>query len=133
MIIGCVIVKLKNNRENFGKNIKATYQKPRENANSLTLDDLHDYFKTMFGEAPTGHHFYENTFNETQSKDEHDELDSSFTETELRKVIFSLHNNKSPGLDSLTSEILKSAYDFISTFLLSLYNRMFNTGEYPRA
>ena len=114
----------------FWKNIKATYQKPRENANSLTLDDLHDYFKSMFGEAPTGHHFDENTFNETQSNDE---LDSSFTETELRKVIFSLHNNKSPGLDSLTSEILKSAYDFISPFLLSLYNRMFNTGEYPRA
>ena len=75
----------------------------------------------MFGEAPTGHHFDDNTFNETQSNDE---LDSSFTKTELRKVIFSLHNNKSPGLDSLTSEILKSAYDFISPFLLSLYNRM---------
>ena len=62
----------------FWKNIMATYQKPRENANSLTLDDLHDYFKSMFGEAPTGHHFDENTFNETQSNDE---LDSSFTET----------------------------------------------------
>ena len=62
-----------------------------------------------------------------------DELDSSFTETELRKVIFSLHNNKSPGLDSLTSEILKSASNFISPFLLSLYNRMFNTSGYPRA
>ena len=114
----------------FWKNIKATYQKPRENANSLTLDDLHDYFKSMFGEAPTGHHFDENIFNKTQSNDE---LDSSFTETELRKVIFSLHNNKLPGVDSVTSEILKSAYDFISPFLLSLYNRMFNTGEYPRA
>ena len=61
------------------------------------------------------------------------DLDVNFTESELRKVIFSLNNNKSPGIDSLTSEILKSAYDFISPFLLSLYNRMFNSGEYLRA
>ena len=62
--------------QEFWKNIKATYWKPRENANSQTLDNLHDYFKSLFGEAPTGHHFDENTFNETQSNDE---LDSSFT------------------------------------------------------
>ena len=70
----------------------------------------------MFGEAQTQHHFDESTLNQPQYDEE---LDSNFTENELRKVIFSLHNNKSPGLDSLTSEILKSAYNFISPFLLS--------------
>ena len=61
-----------------------------------------------------------------------EDLDSGFTESELRKVIFSLSNNKSPGLDSITSEILKLSYDFLAPFLLSLYNRMFNYGEKPR-
>ena len=30
-------------------------------------------------------------------------------------------------------EILKASYDYISPFLLILYNRLLNTGEYPRA
>ena len=60
-----------------------------------------------------------------------EDLDFHFTESELRKVIFSLNNNKSPGIDCITSEILKSAYDLISPFLLTPYNRMFNSGEYP--
>ena len=107
----------------------ATYQKTNENANSLTIEDLHYYFKSMFGETAATHYFDENTLNQMQSNED---LDSSFTESELREVIFSLNNNKSPGLDSITSEILKSSYDFISPLLLSLYNRMFNSGEYPR-
>ena len=61
-----------------------------------------------------------------------EDLDFDFTESELRKVIFSLNNNKSPGIDCIISEILKSAYDLISPFLLTLYSRMFNSGEYPR-
>ena len=84
----------------------------------------------MFGEVPEEHVFNENTLNQMEFNED---LDVNFTESALRKVIFSLNNNKSPGIDSLTSEILKSAYDFISPFLLSLYNRMFNSGEYPRA
>ena len=84
----------------------------------------------MFGEVPEEHVFKENALNQMEFNEN---LDVNFKETELRKAIFSLNNNKSPGIDSLTSEILKSAYDFISPFLLSLYNRMFNSGEYPRA
>ena len=62
-----------------------------------------------------------------------DELDMEFTESELHSALFSQNNNKSPGIDSITSEILKASYDFISPFLLYLYNRIFNTGQYPRA
>lgn len=114
----------------FWKNIKSTFKKSSENSTSLTVEDLHDHFKSVFGEEPAENDFNENIFNQTEFNED---LDVSFTESELRKVIFSLNNNKSPGIDSLTSEILKAAYDFISPFLLSLYNRMFNSGEYPRA
>ena len=114
----------------FWKNIKSVFKKSSENPTSLTVEDLHDHFKSMFGEVSEEHVFNENTLNQMEFNED---LDVNFTESELRKVIFSLNNNKSPGTDSLTSEILKSAYDFISPFLLSLYNRMFNSGEYPRA
>ena len=38
-----------------------------------------------------------------------------------------------PGIDSIPSEIFKASYDLISLFLLSLYNRIYATEEYPRS
>ena len=34
-------------------------------------------------------------------------------------------------MDSIPSEIIKGSYDNISPFLLKLYDKMYNTGEYP--
>lgn len=47
--------------------------------------------------------------------------------------MFSQKNNKTPGIDNISSEILKASYDFISPFLLNLYNRIYSTGDYPRS
>ena len=86
----------------------------------------------MFGDTPTDNHFDETIINQNQT-DFNEDCDSNFTEKELHKVIFSLKSNKSPGMDSITTEILKSSYNYTSQFLLTLYNRMFTSGEYPRA
>ena len=62
-----------------------------------------------------------------------DELDFEFTESELRWAVFAQTHNKSPGIDSISSEIQKASYDVISPSLLYLYNRMFRNGECPRS
>ena len=62
-----------------------------------------------------------------------EELDANLTESELRSAIFSQNSNKMPRIDSIPSEIFKASYDIISPFLLSLYKRMYATGEYPRS
>ena len=62
-----------------------------------------------------------------------DDLDYNFTEMELRQAVFSQKDNKSHGLDCISSEILKTSYDVISPCLLYLYNRMYSSGEYPRS
>ena len=92
------------------------------------MDDLCNHFKSLFGEAEPDNNFDENVLNE-QNFD--NDLDLEFSEDELRKVIFSLKNNKSAGIDSITGEILKASFEFISPFLLLLYNRMFSSSEYP--
>ena len=62
----------KKQRREFWKNINATDQKTNENANSLTIEDLHDYFKSIFGETPAYHHFDENALNQMQSNEDLD-------------------------------------------------------------
>ena len=62
-----------------------------------------------------------------------DEFDADFTESEIREAIFSQKDEKSPGIDNLPIEILKASYDYIAPFLLKVFNRLLNTGEYPRA
>ena len=62
-----------------------------------------------------------------------EELDAEFTESELHAAVFRQKNNKSPGIDNIPCEIIKAAYGVISPFLLNLYNRIYNTGEYPRS
>ena len=49
--------------------------------------------------------------------------------SELRRVVFAQKYNKSPGIDSISNEILKASYDVISPSLLYFYNRMFRNGE----
>ena len=78
----------------------------------------------MFGDTPTDNHFDETIINQNQTEFNED-LDSNFTENELHKVIFSLKSNKSPGMDSITTEILKSSYNYTSQFLLTLDNVYF--------
>lgn len=117
----------------FWKNIKKTYKKAGPSSDSLNIDQLHEHFQNMFGdhtelnqnnEHQTEPNLQSNAFNE--------DFDADFTLTELSRAVYSQNNNKTPGMDSIPSEIIKASYDNISTFLLKLYNKMYNTGEYPR-
>ena len=97
---------------------------------SLTAEELKNHFQEVFG-TETEHVENHADFNHDNHNVSDDELNGNFTYEELRKAVFSQKNNKSPGTDNLPSEILKASFDHISNFLLSLYNKMFSTGEYP--
>ena len=60
-----------------------------------------------------------------------DILDCPFTDEELKKVIYSLKSNKSPGTDGLIAEIFKCSYDILSPILLKMFNTIFYSGSYP--
>ena len=44
-----------------------------------------------------------------------------------------VYNNKSSGIDTLIAEVFKHSFNEISSFLLSLFNKLFRNGEYPKA
>ena len=112
----------------FWKVIKKQYKKKSPLSNTLTVDDIYTHFNDLYGSTP------EHNNPEPEVHGIYDEdLDIEFSDSELRDAIFSQNNNKSPGLDLLTSEMFKSAYNIISPLLLKLYNKVFSSGNYPSA
>ena len=116
----------KKDARKFWKSIKKSYKK----TNSLTVEQLHDHFKRMFGDQTEMEENNEPNINMNITSEE---LDTHFTYTELRSAVFSQKNNKSPGVDNITSEIIKASYDLVCPFLLKLYNHIYETGDYPRS
>ena len=118
----------KKDTRKFRKSIEKSYKKTNNAANSLTIEQLHDHFKSMFGEQtePDGNTEPNVNINLTS-----EELDTEFSYSELQSAVFSQNNNKTPGMDTITSEIIKASYDLICPFLLNLYNHMYETGRLP--
>jgi hypothetical protein len=52
-------------------------------------------------------------------------------EDEILKVIASLRNNKAPGIDKISSFIVKNIASQICGILSELFNRSMITGEFP--
>ena len=120
----------KKDTRKFWKSIKKSYKKTNNAENSLTVEQLHDHFKSMFGEQTEPD---ENTEPNVNINLISEELDTEFSYSELQSAVFSQNNNKTPGMDNITSEIIKASYDLICPYLLNLYNHMYETGDYPRS
>jgi len=71
------------------------------------------------------------TFEEVGNPPSIDDLDRPITREEIEKAVNNLKNNKSPGPDGVLAEMLKNALGTILPFLESLFNQIFNSGEYP--
>ncbi|XP_065321393.1 uncharacterized protein LOC135928857 [Gordionus sp. m RMFG-2023] len=56
---------------------------------------------------------------------------SGFSVVEIMNVIKKLRNNKAPGLDNITAEYLKIAPRTTSSFLLALFNKIWESGSTP--
>ena len=59
------------------------------------------------------------------------ELDFTITQHEIKDALKRLKNKKSPGIDGITSEMLKSGQDVLMPALLKVFNHIFRSGSYP--
>ncbi len=62
---------------------------------------------------------------------EEDILDSSITYNEIFQVFMSMSNGKAPGPDGIIIEMLKAASHMLCPIMLSLYNKILDTGDFP--
>lgn len=118
------------NPRKFWTNIRQTVNKTESKPDSLSLNDLMQHFKELYGETRDDSEIHAH---EDGPNIESAYLDRDFSEEEIRSAVFSQKNNKSPGVDNITSEMIKSSYEIISPFLLKLYKHLYSKGEYPRS
>ena len=62
-----------------------------------------------------------------------DTLDQPISENEIRESIEYLKNNKSPGIDGIPAEFFKKCSNIIVPLLWKLFNKIFNTGDFPES
>ena len=118
----------KTNPKSFWKNIKKQNKKNNAISEKLDIKDMFNHFNGLLGSEPAQEDI--NHANGPPLIDD-ENLDSEFTEAELKHAVFSQNNSKSPGNDQLIAEVFKTSFDMISTFLLSFYNKIFSPEYLP--
>ena len=61
------------------------------------------------------------------------EINEPFNETEIRKAIKELKNNKSPGIDMIKNEHIKASVDLMMPIYIKLFNLVFEHGIVPES
>ena len=96
----------------------------------MKIDYLFDHFRNIFSNDGQS----ENSENHKEENDTFDpDLDSDISLEELKNAVFHQKSNASYGRDNIYTEVIKSSFDIISPFLLTLINQIFNSGEYPES
>ena len=88
------------------------------------------HFQAVLGTEPTCDH---PVFTDETNPHSVDALDGPITQEEIARAIGHLKDNKSPGTDGILAEMLKNSLPQILPFLVVLFNRIFDSGEYPTA
>ena len=111
----------------FWKSLKTSINKTKQNNNDIKIEDLYNHFNDLLGQ-----NLDSDEINETEIPTIPDEeLDSKITEQEVRRAVFNQKNGKASGPDEISAEIIKASYEYISSFLVSIYNKLFENAQYP--
>ena len=116
----------------FWKYINKYKAKPASSSNDVNIDDCVKHFKDI---SNTPHHSsFDN--NDFVSRDEPlnvDALDCPFTITEILKTISNLKRHKSPDMQNNVADFFIDSKDFISPYLVKIFNYIYDKGIYPES
>ena len=106
--------------------------KSYSNGSDLNLDDFATYFECLSNGTDLNF-VSQDDLPENNFDIGIDELDCPFTEEELGKTISTLIRNKSCGIDNIVADCFIDAKSFMVPYLVTIFNRIFDTGCYPEA
>ena len=126
------LLRNRNDSKKFWSAIKRV--RPREsNQITITLDEWREHFEGVLGQCSMTTNTDVGEVRDEQLDDICiEDLDEDITVLEVKRAIKMLKPNKSPGLDDITSEFIKSAEPIISPFLVKLFNQIYDTGTFPQ-
>ena len=123
----------KNNPRAFWKYVNSI-EKSSVTKSNIELDSLYEFFKQLnVGDADESILNFNNDqdINVNEGYINEDMLNQPITEDELDKILRNLKNNKSPGLDEILNEYLKSSNTELCNIIVKLFNVILDTGIIP--
>ena len=114
----------------------------KQNDNFASLNDFYEFYSAI----GNNHNTENDDVNDTDLPDLSDvhvnndfqtlidsEINQCITADEIMAAAKSLHNNKSPGLDSIVNEHIKSTINIMTPIYVKLFNLIFDTGIVPES
>ena len=121
------------NRKNpskFWSTVKRSRQRERTRA-TINIDVWKDHFKNVLGQHTAS--TLEQSENHINEEDVHiNELDEQISLAEVKQAIRKLKAGKASGIDEIPAEFVKAAEDMVAPFLTKLFNRVYDTGVFPK-
>ena len=96
------------------------------------LSETNAFYKEIFSAQPCQDSAQEFFLSGPISKlpdDARDSCEGEITEAELRKAVTSMENDKSPGIDGLTTNFYKHFWPLLGNKLTLVYNYAFRSGQ----
>ena len=117
------------------KNPKAFYRLFRKNKRNPisgpSLSDFYDHFKTISSAEEEKQSMTENVYSPSNDSSIYPELNEPITAAEVTRIIKRLKKEKSPGVDNLLNEYFIIFNDYLTTYLVKLFNIVFQSGIFP--
>jgi hypothetical protein len=123
----------RNDSSAFWSTIKKARSR-KTNRAPINIDVWKTHFEQVLGQhtAPATENNHTDV-NDGEDDDVHVyELDEEISLNEVKSAIHRLKSGKASGLDNISAESLKAAENIIAPFLVKLFNRLFETGVFPK-
>uniref|UniRef100_A0A803P795 Reverse transcriptase domain-containing protein n=1 Tax=Cannabis sativa TaxID=3483 RepID=A0A803P795_CANSA len=96
-------------------------------------DVVVDYFSSLFSASNLGSDMVIQCIQRKVTTQINEELHQPIVAEEVRKAIFSMHPDKSPGPDSMTPAFYQKCWDIIQLDIVDVVQKFFTTGEFDSA
>ena len=96
------------------------------------LPETHAFYKELFSAQPSednAQEFFLSAANPKLPDDARDSCEGEITEAEFCKAVTSMENDKSPGIDGLTTNFYKHFWPLLGNKLTLVYNYAFRSGQ----
>ena len=110
--------------------------KPKSKSYQFTKSDLFDYYEKLASSQVDNDQYAEFDYQQNVEIEELEQttdqiLNAQFTFDEIKTMINKLKSGKAAGIDKIIAELLKNLDDDTVIILVNIFNKIFDSGEFP--